>query len=378
MPQKMWKHSCSQGGNFNWIGEPVCRSCGGPGAYDGWFARTHESMASYQNQYGLKPIGPHRRMADELFGPVKKKCGACDGRGLRDTADGSSWQVCDICQGFGSFFTRPADEIEALRHRVLATYPDAGADPVPGFFTGVLAFSEAKKAVVDLSVFDGYPYLVTRVVPATYHMTLLPGDVGELELAGIARTQWRANRLDVCLVIGPRRALYISADGVDRLLRTPPRGGIPIAGKLKPPSSWPDTADLQARQRRLASFIESSTPKGDYGMFGDLTKGGREASADDVARLAGSGPEGVPRGLERCATCSELRGICLDPSPEFFCKVVTVHCRCQNDNRCAACGQLLYKRKLNANYYKPSDGKIWHVPGFSGLYHRCLLPPCKR
>ncbi len=39
MPQKMWKHSCSQGGSSSWICEPVCRSCGGPAAYDGWFGR---------------------------------------------------------------------------------------------------------------------------------------------------------------------------------------------------------------------------------------------------------------------------------------------------------------------------------------------------
>ncbi len=48
-----------------------------------------------------------------------------------------------------------------------------------------------------------------------------------------------------------------------------------------------------------------------------------------------------------------------------------VHCRCQNDNRCAACGGFLYERKLNANYYNARDGQIWHVPGFSGFRHRC-------
>ncbi len=47
-----------------------------------------------------------------------------------------------------------------------------------------------------------------------------------------------------------------------------------------------------------------------------------------------------------------------------------VHCRCQNDNRCAACGGFLYERKLNANYYNARDGQIWHVPGFSGLRRR--------
>jgi hypothetical protein len=38
---------------------------------------------------------------------------------------------------------KPANEIEALRRRVLAVYPDAAADPVSGIFAGPLAFIEA-------------------------------------------------------------------------------------------------------------------------------------------------------------------------------------------------------------------------------------------
>jgi len=222
-------------------------------------------------------------------------------------------------------------------------------------------------SAAHLPLFDGFPYLVTRVMPTLYHITLLPGGLGELELSVLARAQWCANRLDVCLVIGPERALYISADGLDRLDREPPRGGIRITGRLKPPATWPDTADIQVRQRRL----DASVLKVSYG-FGDLTKGGREASADDVARLAGAGPNGVPRGLERCPVCSEWSGICLDPSPQFFGKVMTVQCRCANDNRCAACGQPLYEHRLNANYYNPRDRRIWHVPAFCGLSHQCI------
>jgi hypothetical protein len=48
-----------------------------------------------------------------------------------------------------------------------------------------------------------------------------------------------------------------------------------------------------------------------------------------------------------------------------------VHCYCANDNRCAGCGGLLYKRKLNANTYNEVDGQVWHTPGFSGLDHTC-------
>ncbi len=224
----------------------------------------------------------------------------------------------------------------------------------------------------ELAVFDSFPYLVTRVVPAMYHFTLLPGDASDRELTELARAHWRANRLDVCLVTAPDRAVFISAHGRERPETTPPMGGVPIAGRLRASKTWAATAELQARHQRLAAFIDRHAPKGGS-MLGDLTKGGREANADDVARMAGANHEGVPRGLERCPHCGEWRGDCLDSSPTSFCRVVTVHCRCANDNRCAACGQLLYERKLNANYYEPGDGHIWHVPGFCGLSHRC--PP---
>jgi hypothetical protein len=52
-----------------------------------------------------------------------------------------------------------------------------------------------------------------------------------------------------------------------------------------------------------------------------------------------------------------------------------VHCGCNNDNRCARCGERLAEWKLNANYYDERDGHIWHVPGFSALSHRCASVP---
>ena len=224
-----------------------------------------------------------------------------------------------------------------------------------------------------LPLFEGFPYLVTRVVPAMYHIMLVPADASELELVLLARTQWRANRLETCLVTSVDRAWFITADGRDELAQTPPRGGTPVTGLLKPARRWADTAELQARQGRLDALVEAHRRKGGY-ILGDLTKGGREATADAVGRLAGAGPEGRPRGLECCATCGEWRGRCLDPSPQFVCKVMTVHCSCQNDSRCAACGEFLHERKLNTNYYNGRDGQIWHVPGFSGFRHGCPDP----
>lgn len=84
-----------------------------------------------------------------------------------------------------------------------------------------------------LPLFEGFPYLVTRVVPAMYHVILLPA-ASELELVLLARTQWHANRLETCLVTGADRAWFISADGRDALAQTPPRGGTLVTGLLKP------------------------------------------------------------------------------------------------------------------------------------------------
>ena len=233
-----------------------------------------------------------------------------------------------------------------------------------------MAISPQDRFIAELPVFDGFPYLIIRVVPAMYHITLLPEDASERTLVDIARAQRLANLLDVCLVIGPEKALYINPAGLDQWDAMPPRGGTLITGKIRPPTTWPDTPHLRARRGRL-----NVRSQRDGYSFGDLTKGGRAASADEVARLAGTGPEGVPRGLECCPSCGEWCGTCLDPSPRWFGKVMTVHCRCTNDNRCAACGQLLYERKLNANYYNPRDRQIWHVPGFCCESHRCRTQP---
>lgn len=154
MPQQMWKHTCPNSELSSLMGSPVCGSCAGAGQYDGWHLRMHEAMARYQTRYRLKPIGPHRRMTDALFASAHATCQACEGRGLRDAADRRSWQRCSTCRGLGSYFTKSENEIEALRRRVLAVYPDAAAHAVPGFFAGPVVFDCANQEVVNLLSMD--------------------------------------------------------------------------------------------------------------------------------------------------------------------------------------------------------------------------------
>jgi hypothetical protein len=92
MPHQSWKHTCPKTGSTSWSGNPVCRTCGEPGEYDGWRRGMHEAMAVYQTFYRLKPLGRHRRMADDLFTPMRATCEACKGQGLRDVFEGAAWR----------------------------------------------------------------------------------------------------------------------------------------------------------------------------------------------------------------------------------------------------------------------------------------------
>ncbi|MGE5244059.1 MAG: hypothetical protein ACM3SQ_07520 [Betaproteobacteria bacterium] len=83
-------------------------------------------MLRYQMHYGLKPIGPHRGLADRLLNGFHRLCEYCAGDGLLDSDDfGTAWVLCPGCQGWGShpFPNDPA--IKAMRREVARRFPDA-------------------------------------------------------------------------------------------------------------------------------------------------------------------------------------------------------------------------------------------------------------
>lgn len=217
--------------------------------------------------------------------------------------------------------------------------------------------------------FDGYPYWTTHVARAICHITVLPrGPVAMLDQA--TALQVRANQLPIWLVLAADRALYIEPGGHARLTDQPPRGGFLFADQLAPvlPAD-PEHPDFRARAQRLAALLRTQPRHG--AIFGDLTKGGRPATPDELRTLHGVQDDGTPNGLSRCGRCHDWSGICLDPSEAFAGQVMRVHCRCDNHNRCARCGELLAGRRLNANFWDPADRAIWHVPGFEAFGHQC-------
>lgn len=231
----------------------------------------------------------------------------------------------------------------------------------------------ATKEMIDrLPLFDGFPFLVTRVVGAFRHILLLPVDRSEAELQRLAELQTAANRLESCLVLGPDRAIYYYLDGQSSgVSDMTPRGGLLVTGKLRTPEDFHQTPELLSRTRRLEEFIDA-LDRGGY-VLGDSDATYRAATPEELACLAGRDSSGVPRGLVRCATCGEYRGICLEAAtaPAYAKRVTTVYCRCENHNLCARCSEPLAEWRLNANFFDRRDCKVWHIPAFSGFNHNC-------
>ena len=226
-------------------------------------------------------------------------------------------------------------------------------------------------ASATLRSFDGYPYLVTYIVPAFYHLMLLPAEASREWLEEFAAQQAWVNALRSCLVYGPNECVYFPGvrGGEPSRSAEPPASSLWATDRLLPVRQFEATAEFRARRVRLDAFLGECPMNG--WIMGAPNKGGRKATASDLLRLSRPTATGVPRGLERCPVCGDQRGECLDPNSRLGNLVVPVHCLCDADNRCGACGGLLGERKLNGNQYDPSDGGIWHLGAFAAFSHRC-------
>lgn len=220
-------------------------------------------------------------------------------------------------------------------------------------------------------MFAGFPYLLTRILPNFYHIILLPSYLNLAELQVVAHRQVISNWLDTYLVLSENSTIHYAPDGRSEHPKTPPSCSLFTAYKLLLPFDFTKDDEFRQRKNLLDALIKNVKRRGGY-LFGDLSKGGRYATPEELERLKGFQENGVPKGLVYCEKCGYYRGVCLDPNPIFKGMIMQVYCLCQNNNLCARCGYPLAEYKLNANYYEKRDGMIWHVPGFSGLSHVCL------
>jgi len=221
--------------------------------------------------------------------------------------------------------------------------------------------------------FDGFPYLVSRIGRTTLrHIALLPADWPRARLVEAAHRQVAANRLDTCLCLGPEEAVYVAADGTESTGDDLP-WGVPVVGALALPEPLPRAPELLARHAALQAFARRHPASG-Y-LVGDGLEGGRPATAEDVKRLSGRDDDGVPRGLGRCAACGQFRGDFLalegEGNGDMTPRVVSVHCRCENHNRCARCGEPLAGWRLSAYHFAETDRAVRYAAAYMAFAHRC-------
>lgn len=223
--------------------------------------------------------------------------------------------------------------------------------------------------------FDGYPYLVSRIGhSALRHIAPVPVDWPRDRLVDLARRQRDANRLDTCLVLGRHDGLYFDLHGGERRAGHMPYG-LPVTDRLRLGESLPETAELADRRARLAAFDETYRGKG-Y-IVGDNLEGGRPADPDDIERLSEPGVDGVPAGLRRCPICRRLAGEYLalkgEGNGDLTPRVIEVHCRCANHNRCAACAGPLAATRLSSYFFDEEERGVWYLAAYAALSHRCPL-----
>ena len=222
--------------------------------------------------------------------------------------------------------------------------------------------------------FDGFPYLVTRIGHTPLrHVALLPADWAIDRLSEAVRRQVRANRLDTCLCLGQTSAVFVGAAGNEFAANSLPWGP-PVIDALALPEPLASTPELLARQAALEAFVRSNRSSG-Y-LVGDGLEGGRRATPGEVKRLSGRNENGIPRGLRRCGGCGAFRGDYLavrgegtgDPTP----RIVPVHCRCDNHNRCARCAGPLAEWRLSSYFFAEADRAVRYLAAYAGLGHRCM------
>lgn len=221
--------------------------------------------------------------------------------------------------------------------------------------------------------FDGYPYFVTRIGrSALRHMAVLPADWPRGRLLDLARRQAEANRLETCLCLGPSEAVYFTQDGEAVEAGDIPTG-IPVVERLALAEPVPPTEEVAARRLDLHAYAERLRTGG-Y-LVGDGLEGGRPATPADIDRLSGQDADGVPKGLSRCTTCRWFAGdyVAVDGEGDgdLTPRVIRVHCRCENHNRCAGCGELLADHRLSAYHYDEADREVAYVAAYAAFSHRC-------
>lgn len=126
MPHKLWSHAACGHPDVQ-SGSRPCPECGQESTVAVWGYSMIEAMGAYQGFYGLKPVGPHRPLANSLLEKLVDTCAACNGNGVLGRESGDGWKTCKICHGFGRRLNSSESVFLVARKQVLKKFPGAVA-----------------------------------------------------------------------------------------------------------------------------------------------------------------------------------------------------------------------------------------------------------
>jgi|GEM_PF-3063755 len=250
--------------------------------------------------------------------------------------------------------------------------------------------------VQGVRVFNGFPYLMTDLTNGFYHIILLPSSWSKLTLHIFAHLQVWANQLDSYLMLNKNQFIRFSCRGPESIkddwVNSPPAAELyfcgrlyPFGGRLYPAFEIPEDPDLISREVRLIRLVQAQLDSGRYVEIDGRALGGRKPNEEELKSLFGyymdklhdeimpgwGDDYKIPLGTIKCEKCGWCKGHALYPDetrPEY---VVPVHCKCENNNRCARCGERLYSFKLNSNCFYHFRVGIIHFSGYRALGHVC-------
>jgi len=218
--------------------------------------------------------------------------------------------------------------------------------------------------------FGSFPYLSTRIFPSLYNINLYPSELSEPDLVEIALKQVDANKLPACLVFSWNRGLWFDGLGSENMNALIPKGGMILNGRLKAPEVVSANQSLIERSQLLDVFSLRSLRSGGY-LVGDPSNCLRDLTQDDMS-IGELRSNIIPKSISCCEICGDLKGECLYPESEFYInKVWKLTCRCENDNKCVACGETLFHHKLDTCYFDRGESSVLHVAGYLALEHIC-------
>ena len=73
-----------------------------------------------------------------------------------------------------------------------------------------------------------YPYIVVRIMPAVYSIIPKSSEMPSEDLVSEAKALSKKNNKRVCVVLGPKKAIYIELDGLVKESDSIPSGGLPV------------------------------------------------------------------------------------------------------------------------------------------------------